>query len=209
MVGGMLWAVEVGMFITGLIAIILGRFPYRTGRPVTGVGAYVGGIIMLLPIAAGLPLRFAVVDRSFAEIEGRGAALADAIGKDLAIRIGFIILCFPTAYLSAALIYNPSDSVSRSKWLKEVENRKRKRRSKGRDDDDDDDRPRRRKRRRREEADYDDDRPRRRYEEDDDDRPRRRPDDDEDLPPPPPRHADDNDDLRHSHRPGPPPLPRG
>lgn len=199
--------VEVLMAITGILALIFGRFPYRPGRPVTGVGAYVGGAILIMPLAIALPLGYAI---------GRDQSFQEAIGKIIFLHAGFIVGCFCTAYILAALLNNPMGGTDRRSWLKEVEARKNKRRKKRRGDEEEEDRGRRRRRRRGD----DDDVPRRgRREEDieeddrnrgdDDDEPARRrrdaDEEDRDGPPHRRRERDDDDDRITSRRP--PPLP--
>lgn len=186
-----LLACEVFMVITGIVTLVMGRFPYRPGRPVTGVAAYVAGVIMCLPMAVGFPIARATYDEE---------RLSDAIGKEIVIRAVFIILSFCSAYFTAAILFNPSSSQSKKNWLKEVERRKSRRRKKS-EDEDEEERPRKRRRPRDDDDEDADERPRRRRRErdeddDDDDRPRRR------------RPADEDDEPRRPHRSGgPPPLP--
>lgn len=204
---------EIAMLITGLMALILGQFPYRQGRPVTGYPAYISGVIMCLPIAVALPVGLSMT---------QGESWAEGYGKRLVLHVCFIVGCAALAYLLAALLYNPDGGMARKKWLQEVEKRRGRRRNR---DEEDEDRPRKRRRRRRD-ADDLDDRPRGRPrdEEDDfEDRPRRRPRDEEDeMDPRPPRRSREEidgedaprsryaeeDDDRNSYRSGPPPLPR-
>ncbi|MFO0967434.1 MAG: hypothetical protein U0793_17885 [Gemmataceae bacterium] len=164
--GYLILGLEILMAITGLIAIITNRFPYRPGRPVTGLGAYVGGAIMILPLAVALPVGMAI---------GRNEPLADAIGKILVLHIGAILFCFIGSYVIAALLADVSGG---SRVRREVKPRRRRERRRDDDDDDDDDRPRRR--RRRAEGGGPPPLPRRRDDDDDDDEEspaRRRPED--------------------------------
>jgi hypothetical protein len=188
MIGLTILFCQIFMGVTGLVALIRNRFPYRPGRPVDGLAAYVAGSIMLMPLVIGIP-----VEMSIRESE----SLAEAIGKTLALHICLIVGCFTAAYLAAALLYSPTKpSVSRGAMMRDMEKRRSRRRKRMREDDEDDDRPRRRRR------DRDDDRPRSR--DDDDDRPRRG-DDDDDRP----RRRDDDDDRsRRRDVAPPPPLPR-
>jgi len=166
----MLLALEIAMAITGLMAVIFNRFPYRPGRPVTGLGAYIGGAIMMLPLVIAFPMSMAMF---------REQSLADAIGKALILRICFVVVCFPAAYITASLLCN----VGAGGRVKREINRKPRR--KRRDEEDEDERPRRRRRQEREGR-RPPPLPRQRDEDDDDD-------DDDDRPKP--RRGDDGDRI--------------
>src|SRR5439155_252937 len=110
------------MAVTGITAILFGRFPYRPGRPVTGLGAYIGGAIMIMPLGIALPLGHAI---SRAE-----TSFAEALGKVIVLHLGFIFFCFFGAYIVAALLFSAYPGAERATIARDLEKRRQRKRKK-------------------------------------------------------------------------------
>jgi hypothetical protein len=134
---------EIGMFVWGMIALCTGRLQWSANKPIRGIGARVGGFIMLLP----MPVAFGVGVLLRIYHESHGIPIGDQVRLFAGIIELGICLVF---LLMAGLI---SHAVGSSK-----------RRRRRRDAEDSEEYEYDRRPRRYEEDDYDRDRRRDRYE---------------------------------------------
>jgi hypothetical protein len=173
----MIIGAEIGLIIAGILALVRGKMTVSKNKVATGSPAYIGGVIMLLPI----PLAFVLVLAYGILMASRRGNVDEAQLRTPAIiiEISTLAACFIAAMVIGAVYGKPP-----------VQEKRRKRRDPD-EDYDDEDLDRQARRRRRDSDDDEDDEPRPRSKRtenldhvEDRERPRR--------PPPLPRNLDDH-----------------
>jgi len=97
---------EIGMFIAGLVALIVGKFTLSKNNVLAGTRARIAGVILMLPLplAFGLGLILGVMI-------GNGIIPSDLVNYAAFIDIGLVVAGIAGAYGYAAATKPPSDTL--------------------------------------------------------------------------------------------------